>query len=299
MLSRNEEILEETQNMLSRNVENLIEAPDHLPGCMLSFQLFPFQETEDYYNEDENEDKKYEQTCCCQLPFLRVLFFVRIFFLFIMILAIQCGQLVLINYLALDMATVEIGVMAKWITEQKYAWDITEEKDAWKYNAGNETVYSFSGKTFKAVMESKGITEVDLWRDSDKFAQTWCQNWKNHLHAIFGMLILMASATNDIYKIMYANQYHFAESMRHHARCCGPWCLFGPLLRLVLGIVILLTQILLNLVVVAVASRQIYTVSADATMGILAAVEAYFVLEIDDLLVPPLNRICCIRGTMR
>lgn len=54
-------------------------------------------------------------------------------------------------------------------------------------------------------------------------------------------------------------------------------------------------QFLLNVSVVVVAFYQILAVSADATMGILAAVEAYFVLQID-LLVPTLNKICCIRG---
>ena len=93
---------------------------------------------------------------------------------------------------------------------------------------------------------------------------------------VIGMALLLGFLSSELDALLRSNEYHFMDRMttwRHVARTFLGW-------------IVLIGQITIVLVVTSACVGSIITSSLDTTKTVEASIAAFFVLEIDDKLVP-------------
>ena len=293
---------QEARIELKRHVENLIPEPDHLPACILGLSgsqdfLENVQKitcnkkgkdngeevtsrTEERIDEEKGEgyggeaaDRKSNSKCTEFALWLRLLA------VFVFSFTIQIVQFFFaLNLFQQSSSSIDIGQMGRWITTGHYVW----------LNPGNGS-HHFSGNDFETFMKNNRNFDVDVMNNED-VAIAPCHFLSHFLSCHFGVMLVMATTLNDFVDKFYVYEYHFTPSIGATDHRCR------RTMRQVLAIYILIGQIAINIFVVVVCAKQIAAVATEISSVILAAVEAHFILEIDDLFVPGLNKFFCIQG---
>ena len=93
---------------------------------------------------------------------------------------------------------------------------------------------------------------------------------------LIGLALLTGFLASELGDLFFSNEYHFMDEMptwRHVARAFLAW-------------IVLIGQIVVSLAVTPVCVGSIITSSLDTTDTMDASIAAFFVMELDDKLVP-------------
>lgn len=108
-------------------------------------------------------------------------------------------------------------------------------------------------------------------------------------HIVLGASILCAYIISDMLKIFFHNKYRFGGNCDSTKNCC----------RNTGGIIVVIGQTIINIIVGIACGIAIAATCFNIGGMIIIAVEAFFVLELDDLLVPVFHCCCRYQGHKR
>ena len=210
------------------------------------------------------------QRFCCKLWWGWILSF-----------GIQATQVYLTYQLLLDSTDTERRIVARWIDEGYLQWLPESEQDS-----------GFSGYDFEQECKRNSIYVVDILTTNIVVATQRGRDliWT---HVTVGALLLSFHVAGDIVSIFFENQYQIVAKKHIGYRRMSP---VYNLCRVLVGILVLLGQITINIFVGVVCAGAIASSCLDISGIVIAGVEAYFILELDDILLGAFKKCLQLTG---
>ena len=177
---------------------------------------------------------------------------------FLACLSIQFGQLSLARILMADDAIKQVSEIDKWVADGLLDWA----------NGTRSSYNDTDQMEFLATLRNGTLVLTDEGFDAA---------WRNQ---VIGILLLWLFLVAEINAIFFKNEYHFKGFAYNGAP----------------AVLVLFLQIIVAFWVAFACSASVMNSSLDTVATIQASLEAFFVLEIDDKLLPVLWTIVAPKG---
>ena len=254
-----EKKLENLHARISKIEEEQFSDPTHLPDLILRCAIWDAPEVSNKF------------------------FYYQLFAAFLASIGIQIFQGILAYFLLQDGKSATGNLVDKWIADGFLLW----------HNAASNATSS-PGYQFERARKAAGEYEIDMmqYRGGNNIAVTQCDYWDvsnadcgvavASSNIVAGIAILYAFIIKDASDIFLVNRYQWMDHSVWHDLSKQSY------LRIFFAIIVLLMQIGLNVFIAIACGFKLVSSSLDFAETLSAAIDAFFVLEIDDALMPTL-----------